>query len=101
MQIMNLGLGEVVFFFLIAVIVLGPERILMFAQKTGRWIRLVSSNPVWKDVIVTSAMIRNLPEKIMHETGLEEDLNSLTSDVTYITGDIDKDWDESNTQTGV
>ena len=62
---------------------------------------MVSSNPVWKDVIVTSAMIRNLPEKIMHETGLEEDLNSLTSDVTYITGDIDKDWDESNTQTGV
>jgi Sec-independent protein translocase protein TatA len=96
MQVFNLGFGEIIFVLLIAVVVLGPERITVFSRKAGQWIRAMISNPLWQDVVSTSNEFRQLPNKLMEETGLQSDLDDLNIEVTDLDQAISGELDEIN-----
>jgi sec-independent protein translocase protein TatB len=88
MQIFNLGIGEILFILLIAVIVLGPERIVISSRQAGRWIRAVTSNRVWHDIVATSQELREIPNQLMEETGLNVDMDEIKSGFSTINSEI-------------
>lgn len=77
MQIFGVGLGELVFIFLIAVIILGPEGMVKTAGTLGKTIRKVIHSPIWTTLMTTQRELREVPTRIVREAGLEEDLKDI------------------------
>jgi hypothetical protein len=84
MQIFNLGFGEILFILVIAGVVLGPERIVKFARQSGQFIRSFITSPMWKDVVDTSMEIRQIPQRLIEGTGLQEDLFNIKGEIEGI-----------------
>jgi sec-independent protein translocase protein TatB len=95
MQIFNLGFGEILFVLLIAVIVLGPERIAASSRRAGRFIRAAASNPVWRDILATTRELREIPNQIMEETGLKVEMEEIQSGISTINHEITGELDET------
>lgn len=74
MEIFNIGIGEIIFILLIALVLLGPEEMTKAARNLGRFLRQIIRSPMWNDVVTTSRQIRELPIKIIREANLEEGL---------------------------
>lgn len=79
MDILGIGPLELLFIFLIALIVLGPNDMVKAGRTLGRTLRKIVTSPIWRSVQDTSRQIRNLPNQMMREAGLEEmkELNEL------------------------
>jgi len=77
MQFLGIGPLEFILILVIAVIVLGPQGIVKGAREAGKFIRKVVRSPLWRDVMDTSREIRDIPQKIIREAGIEQDLDDL------------------------
>lgn len=91
MQIFNLGLGEILFIALIAVIVLGPERIVASSRRVGRFVRGAVSSPVWRDILATSHELREIPNHLMEESGLRDDLKDIQYSISDAGADVSRE----------
>ena len=76
MELFNIGPLELIF------ILLGPDNMVKTARSTGKWIYKFVRSPMWADFLNISLEIREFPEKIVREAGIEENLKELreTSD---------------------
>jgi len=72
MDIFGIGIPELIFLAILALILLGPEEIAANSRKAGAFLRKVFQSPLWKDVQGTSREIRELPTKLMREAGMDE-----------------------------
>lgn len=81
MDILGVGPLELIFILIIALIVLGPSDMVKAGRTIGRFLRQVVTSPTWRAVTRTSSEIRTLPNKLIREAGLEEDLKEF-QDVT-------------------
>jgi len=77
MQLFGIGSLEFLLIIVIAVIVLGPKGMVNAARDAGKLIRKIVHSPIWRDVVDTSREIREFPEKIAREAGIEQDLEDL------------------------
>lgn len=77
MEILGIGFGEIVLILIIALIVLGPNDMVKTGRSLGRWMRRIVLSPSWQAIQKTSRDIRYLPNKLIREAGLEEDLKEL------------------------
>ena len=77
MELFNIGPLELIIFLVIAFLVLGPKGMIQTAYKVGKWLRGFVRSPMWREILNYSQEIRDLPKKIMDETGLEAELNSV------------------------
>jgi sec-independent protein translocase protein TatB len=77
MDFLGIGPLEFLLIIVIAVIVLGPKGMVKAAREIGVLIRKVVKSPIWRDVMDTSREIRDIPQKIVREAGIEEDLEDL------------------------
>ena len=77
MEILNIGPFELVLIVVIALILLGPSGMITFMKEAGKLIRKIVRSPIWKDIMSTSKDIRNLPQKIVREADLEEELKEF------------------------
>ena len=80
MDILGIGPTELVFIFLIALILLGPKDMQKAGRTIGRWLRDFVSSDNWRAFRETSREIRNLPNRLMREANLE-DIKDIASDV--------------------
>ncbi len=95
MQIFNLGIGEILFIILISVIVLGPERIVTSSRRAGGYVRNVVSSPVWRDILETSRELREIPNQLMEESGLRDDLNGIQYRISEARAEISSEMEET------
>ena len=72
MDFLGIGPLEVLFILLIALIIFGPKDIVKAGQATGRFLRNLIRSPGWQTVQRTSRELRNLPNRLVREAGLEE-----------------------------
>jgi sec-independent protein translocase protein TatB len=72
MDILGIGPTELVFIFLIALILLGPKDMQKAGRTIGRWLRDFISSDNWRAFRETSREIRNLPNRLMREANLED-----------------------------
>lgn len=96
MQIFNIGPVELILILLIMFILLGPEGMLRTARQIGSWIRDLIRSPIWRDIMGYSREIRELPTKIVRDTGLEEDLEEIRKSTREATDELQQSVDDAN-----
>jgi Sec-independent protein translocase protein TatA len=80
MDFLGIGPLEILFILLIVLIIFGPKDIVKAGQSTGRFLRKLVMSSGWQSIQQTSKDLRNLPNKLIREAGLEEmkeDVNEL------------------------
>ncbi len=80
MEILGIGLPEIAFIVLIALILLGPKDMVEAGRTLGRGLRKFVTSPTWQAMRSTGREIQQLPTKLMREAGLEE-LKDLEKEV--------------------
>ena len=73
MEVLGVGPLELLFIFLIALIILGPTDMVKAGRTLGRFLRKVVTSQTWQEII----RLRTLPNKLIREAGLEEELEEL------------------------
>ena len=71
MEILGIGAPELVFVFIIALIVLGPKDMQKAGRTIGRWLNQLIQSDGWKAFQQTSRELRNLPTNLMREANTE------------------------------
>jgi sec-independent protein translocase protein TatB len=71
MEFFNIGGLELLLILLIALLALGPKRIVEVGHKLGNAIRKLSKNILFQEIVQTTDEIRNYPRKIMDEAKLD------------------------------
>ena len=79
MDILGVGPLELLFILIIALIVLGPNDMVKAGRSLGKFLRKVVTSPTWHAVQQTSKQLQTLPDKLIREAGLEEDLKDIGS----------------------
>ena len=77
MDILGVGPLELIFILIIALIVLGPSDMVKAGRTIGKFLRQVVTSPTWRAVTRTSSELRTLPNKLIRDAGLEEDLKDI------------------------
>ena len=72
MDFLNLGWAEILLILTLAFIVLGPERIKKFGGEFGGFLRKLSKDGLFREVVQTTDEIRNYPRKILNEAMLDQ-----------------------------
>jgi sec-independent protein translocase protein TatB len=85
MQILNIGIGEIILVLLIMLIVLGPERMISSARQVGRFVHRLTKSPVWANLMDTSREIRELPTRIVREASMEEAIKEIQGQTEHVT----------------
>ena len=100
MEILGIGPMEMLLILVIALIVMGPNDMVKTGRTIGRFLRQIVKSPIWQAVQQTSRDLRYLPNKLMREAGVEEEVeqlkeigknvNSMGSMHTSLQGEISK-----------
>lgn len=72
MDILGIGIPELFFVVLIAIIVLGPKDMQKTGKTIGKWMRKVVMSPEWREIKDASSKIKSIPNQLMREANLEE-----------------------------
>lgn len=79
MEVLGIGLPEMLFIILIALIVLGPRDMEKAGRTIGIWLRKLVTSDEWQALRETSRQISTLPNKWMREAS--EDLYKVDKEV--------------------
>ncbi len=79
MEILGIGMSELIFVIIIALIVLGPKDMQKAGKTIGKWLRSIVTSDGWKFFQQTSRELRTLPNKLMREAN--EELNQIGNQV--------------------
>ena len=103
MEILGVGPLELFFILIIALIFLGPRDMVKTGRTMGKYMRKIVMSPTWRMVQQTSRELRTLPNRMIREAGMEEevkDLDQLRKDVGNQIGSLRKPFsaaaDEAN-----
>jgi Sec-independent protein translocase protein TatA len=80
MELLGVGLPELAFIVLIALILLGPKDMIAAGRTIGSTLRKIVTSPVWQTMRHTGEELQKLPTKLIREAGLEE-LQALQNEV--------------------
>jgi sec-independent protein translocase protein TatB len=84
MEILGVGMSELIFIVIIALIVLGPKDMQKAGKTIGKWMRSIVTSDGWKIFQQTSRELRTLPNKLMRDANeeLNQIGNQLGKDIT-------------------
>jgi hypothetical protein len=77
MQILNVGPLELIFFFLLAFILLGQDGMVGFAKKSAQWIAKIIRSPYWRELVNTSEEVKSIPQKLIQGAKLDQSLSEI------------------------
>jgi sec-independent protein translocase protein TatB len=95
MQIFNIGPLELILILVLALIVLGPENMVKTAREMGRTINRFIRSPMWATLMNTTREIRELPTKIVRDTGLEESIKQIQEQTQAVTKELNQELGKS------
>ncbi len=72
MEILGIGVPELVFILLIALIVLGPRDMQKAGKTVGRWLRNIVTSQTWQDIRAASRKLSTLPNELIREANLDD-----------------------------
>ena len=94
MEILNIGPLELIIILALMFILLGPKEMVLTAHRIGAWVRSFLRSPMWREIWGISQDIRELPKKIVSESGLEETMEELKQTTQEATDEINKELKE-------
>ena len=98
MEIFGVGPLEFILVLVLALIILGPEDMVGTARKIGQWVYRVVRSPTWRAIMSTSQDLRDLPNKIVREAGLEDTMNEIKQTADEVKTDLKETTREINTE---
>ena len=84
MEILGVGVPELMFIVLIALILLGPKDMIAAGRTIGRVLRQILTSPTWQAMRRTGEELQQLPTKLVREAGLDD----LQKEVQSVTNSI-------------
>ena len=84
MNFLNLGIGEILFILVIALIIFGPGNLVKTARDMGAFVRKVTKSPYWQEVWATKRELTELPKIISKEAHLDETISELDKETKGI-----------------
>lgn len=85
MDILGIGLPEIFFIVILALILLGPKDMIKAGRTIGRTLRAFIMSPTWQAMRTTGKEIQQIPTKLMRDAGMEE----LEAELQGIKGDVE------------
>ena len=79
MEILGIGMSELVFIVIVALIVLGPKDMQKAGRTIGKFLRDIVTSDGWKMFQQTSRELRTLPNRLMREAN--EELDQIGKDL--------------------
>jgi Sec-independent protein translocase protein TatA len=79
MEILGIGMSELIFIVIIALIVLGPKDMQKAGKTIGKFLRDIVTSDGWKIFQQTSRELRTLPNKLMRDAN--DELNQIGRDL--------------------
>jgi Sec-independent protein translocase protein TatA len=79
MEILGIGMPELIFVIIISLIVLGPKDMQKAGSTIGKWLRSIVTSDGWKIFQQTSREIRTLPNKLIRDAN--EELNQINKEI--------------------
>lgn len=83
MEFFNIGGLELLLILVIALVALGPDRIVKVGHTLGSWLRKLSKNVLFREVVQTTDEIRNYPRKILDEAHLNPEELDLSKQISF------------------
>lgn len=77
MEIFGVGVPEMAFIVLIALILLGPKDMIAAGRTLGGFLRKFLTSPTWQAMRRTGEELQQLPTKLVREAGLEDLQNEV------------------------
>lgn len=82
MEILGIGLQELVFVLIIAIIVLGPKDMQKAGRTIGRWLNQFVRSDGWRALQRASQEIKRIPTTLMREANLDaDDLREMDQEI--------------------
>lgn len=78
MDILGIGIPELTFIIIIALIVLGPKDMQKAGKTIGSWLNKVVKSDEWRSIANASRKLKTLPNELMHEANIDELRNDLS-----------------------
>lgn len=88
MKFFNLGIGEIILFIILALIVLGPGNMVKTARDVGAFIRRITKSPYWHEVWATRRELNEIPKILAREAKLNETIKDLESETEGIRSSV-------------
>ena len=82
MEFLGIGPMELVFIILLVIIIFGPKDIVNTSKSIGKSLNKFVRSDTWKTINQTSRELKNLPTRLMRETGLDELEKSAREEIT-------------------
>lgn len=79
MEILGIGIPEIIFVVIIALLVLGPKDMQSAGKTIGKWLRSIVTSDGWKAFQQTSREIRNMPNKLIRDANNE--MNKIGNEI--------------------
>jgi Sec-independent protein translocase protein TatA len=79
MEFLGIGINELVFILIIALIVLGPKDMQKAGKTIGKWMRDIITSDGWKVFQQTSRELRGLPNRLMREAN--DEVNQINNEM--------------------
>ncbi len=86
MNFLNLGLPEVIFIIILALIIFGPNNLVKSAKDAGEFLRKATKSPYWQEVWATKRELDELPRMLAKEANLNETMRDLDNSVKNTSG---------------
>lgn len=88
MKVFNIGVGEILFIIILAVIIFGPENLVKSAREMGAFLRKVTKSPYWQEVWATRRDLEEIPRMLAKEANLKETLRELDLDTKGVSSQV-------------
>lgn len=86
MNFLNLGLPEVIFIIILALIIFGPNNLVKSAKEAGGLLKKVTKSPYWQEVWATKRELDELPKMLAKEANFNETIRDLDNTVKNSSG---------------
>jgi sec-independent protein translocase protein TatB len=90
MELFGIGPLELVFIMLLAMIIFGPKDIVNTGKTVGKSLNKLVRSDTWKTINQSSRELKNLPARLMRETGLDELESSTKNEMAQVNTVIKK-----------
>ncbi|MBN2385531.1 MAG: twin-arginine translocase TatA/TatE family subunit [Anaerolineales bacterium] len=72
MEIFGIGITEILFILLLALILLGPQDLQKYGRSLGEGLRKLVKSDTWRTITQTSRKLKDIPTELMREAGVDE-----------------------------
>jgi sec-independent protein translocase protein TatB len=88
MELFGVGPLEFLLILVLALVIMGPEDMVGTARKLGQWIYKVVRSPTWRAILSTTQDLRDLPQKIVRDAGIEEAMKEVKDTANQVKGEL-------------